>query len=171
VRIDHNRYSVPVRHAGALLRAEVYVDQVEIYADVALVATHSRSYRRGETFLELDHYLPAFRQKPRAAGACAALHQADPVFLRARDRLLKDPVGYRVFAEILMLGLRFDLETLAQALRQSLASGRLSAEGVRQRCLNLMHVHPDPVVVPELLALSLPRPDLTRYDALLMGAR
>jgi transposase len=171
VRIDHNRYSVPAVHAGRLLRAEVYADKVEIYADATLVATHPRSYRRDESFLELAHYLPAFQRKPRAAGCCAALHQTDPVFLRARDQLLREPAGYRVFAEILMLGMRFDLEILAQALGECLASGRLSVEGVRQHCLNLTCVLPDPAVVPELLALRLPRPDLSRYDALAAVAR
>jgi transposase len=166
VRIDHNRYSVPSVHAGRLLRAEVYVDKVEIYAGDALVATHPRSYQRDRTFLELSHYLPVFARKPRAAACCAALSQADPVFMRARDQLLAHPGGYRVFAEILMLGMRFDLEVLAQALEECLASGRLSVEGVRQRCLNLTCVAPGPVLVPELLALRLPRPDLTRYDAL-----
>jgi transposase len=171
VRIDHNRYSVPAIHAGRLLRAEVYADKIEIYGDQSLVATHPRSYRRDETFLELRHYLPAFERKPRAAAACAALLQADPVFMRARDLLLREPGGYRVFAEILLLGTRFDLEVLAQALQECLSSGRLSVEGVRQRCLNLLHRPPEPVVVPELLALRLPRPDLSRYDALAAVAR
>ena len=170
VRIDHNRYSVPVRHAGRMLRAEVYVNKVEIYAADALVATHERSYRRGETFLKLEHYLPAFERKPRAAAGCAALHQADPVFLRARDLLLREPGGYRVFAEILLLGLRFDLETLAEALGRALSSGRLSAQNVRQLCLNLTHALPEPAVVPDTLLLSLAAPDLTCYDALLSVA-
>lgn len=94
VRIDHNRYSVPAIHAGRLLRAEVYVDKVEIYAAAVLIATHPRSYRRGESFLELGHYLTVFGRKPRAAGSCAALHQADPVFMSARDQLLREPGGY-----------------------------------------------------------------------------
>jgi hypothetical protein len=93
------------------------------------------------------------------------------VFLRVRDRLLREPGGYRVFAEILMLGMRFDLEVLAQALGECLASGRLSVEGVRQHCLNLTCVLPDPAVVPEFLALRLPRPDLSRYDTLTALAR
>ncbi len=171
VRIDHNRYSVPATHAGRLLRAEVYADKVEIYADGALVAVHARSYLRGESFLELSHYLPAFERKPRAAGSCAALHQADPVFMCVRDLLLREPGGYQVFAQILMLGMRFDLQVLAAALKECLASGRLSVEGVRQHCLNLAHVAAEPVAVPELLATRLSQPDLSRYDALLMGAR
>lgn len=166
-RIDYSRYSVPVRHRGEVLRAEVYADRVEVYAADTLVAVHGRSYRRGDTILELGHYLPAFEKKPRAAGSCAALHQADPIFLRVRDRLLGEPGGYRLFAEILLLGLQFELDVLALALTDCVASGRLSVEAVRQRCLNLLHVLPEPARVPELLKLPLPRPDLARYDALL----
>lgn len=76
-----------------------------------------------------------------------------------------------VDTQILMLGMRFDLEVLARALEQSLSAGRLSVEDVRQRCLNLAHTMPERVIVPELLALTLPRPDLTRYDTLLSVAR
>lgn len=170
-RIDYNRYSVPVRHAGRLLRAEVYVDKVELYAAEHRVATHTRSYERGGTFMELEHYLPAFERKPRAASGCAALHQADPVFLRVRDLLLREPAGYRVFAEILLLGLRFPLPVLAEALRGCLESGRLSLEGVRQLCLNLTHELPAPAVVPDVLQLPLAPPDLGRYDALCAVAR
>jgi hypothetical protein len=154
-----------------MLRAEVYVDKVELYSGDALVATHPRSYRRGDTVLDLAHYLPAFKKKPRAAGCCAALGQADPVFLRARDLLLREPGGYRVFAEILLLGLRFDLDVLAQALGRALSSGRLSLPSVRQLCLNLTHTLPEPVQVPEALVLTLAPPDLSRYDALLSVAR
>ncbi len=170
-RIDYNRYSVPVRHAGRLLRAEVYVDEIEIYADEHRVATHTRSYERGGTFMELAHYLPAFERKPRAAAGCAALGQADPVFLRVRDLLLSEPGGYRLFAEILLLGLRFSLPVLADALRTCLASGRLSLEGVRQLCLNLTHEPPAPAVVPDALLLPLAPPDLGCYDALCAVAR
>ena len=77
-RIDHNRYSVPAAHAGQVLRAEVFVDAVEIYAGDKLVATHPRSYERGISVFDLGHYLPVFARKPRAAASCAALAQADP---------------------------------------------------------------------------------------------
>jgi transposase len=170
-RIDYNRYSVPAVHAGRLLRAELYAQEVEIYAGEKLVAAHPRSYERGMSFLELGHYLPAFQRKPRAAGSCAALAQADPVFTRARDLLLREPAGYRVFAEILMLGMRYELTVLACALGESLDSGRVSVEGVRQRCLNLTHQPPEPLRLPDLLSLPLAQPDLRRYDALCAVAR
>ena len=170
-RIDYNRYSVPAIHAGRVLRAEVYADTVELYAAEKLVAAHPRSYERSETIFDLAHYLPLFQKKPRAAASCAALSQADPVFMRARDRLIGEPGGYRVFAEILMLGMRYDLPVLAKALGECLCAGRVSVEAVRQRCLNLTHQPPEPIDLPELLSLPLAPPDLARYDALLVVTR
>src|SRR5660398_204106 len=64
VRIDYNRYSVRVRHAGRLLRAEVFVDRVEIYAGEQLTATHARNYERGGTFMRLEHYYPPSSKNP-----------------------------------------------------------------------------------------------------------
>jgi len=170
-RIDHNRYSVPAAHAGQVFRAEVHADTVELYAAQKLVAVHSRSYQRGESFFDLAHYLPLFERKPRAAASCAALAQADPVFMRARDRLLGEPGGYRVFAEILMLGTGYELPLLAEALRECLLAGRVSVETVRQRCLNLTHETAAPIELPDLLSIPLAPPDLARYDALLAVAR
>jgi len=167
VSVDRVRYSVPVACAGTTLRAESFVGRVELYRGAERVATHERSYVRGETVLELAHYLEAFARKPRAALSCAALASADPVFTRARDLALRSPDGHRSFAEILLLGREFGLEDLAEALRVSLdAAAPTSARHVRQIALNAAHRVPLPVKVPTPLELSLPAPDLACYDAL-----
>src|SRR5665811_1517872 len=98
VSVDRVRYSVPVACAGSTLRAESFVGRVELYRGAERVATHERSYVRGETVLELAHYLEAFARKPRAALSCAALASADPVFTRARDLALRSPDGHHSFA-------------------------------------------------------------------------
>ena len=172
VSLDRVRYSVPVVCAGATLRAESFVDHVEIYRGSEVVARHARSYARGGTVLELAHYLDAFARKPRAALSCAALAGADPVFVRARDLALAAPDGHRRFAEILLLGRELGLERLAGALEECLEAGALpDAACVRQLALNAAHEVPAPVAVPEMLALSLPAADLGRYDELLACAR
>jgi transposase len=172
VNIDRVRYSVPVACAGTTLRAESFTDRVELYRGSECVASHPRSYARGETVLELDHYLDAFARKPRAALSCAALASADPVFVRARDLALRSPDAHHSFAEILLLGREFGLERLAAALTESLAGGSLaSAAHVRQLALNAAHTPPPPVAVPGMLALSLPVADLTCYDELCECAR
>jgi transposase len=172
VTVERVRYSVPVACAGTTLRAESFVGRVELYRGAELIAAHARSYLRGETVLELAHYLDAFARKPRAALSCAALASADPVFTRVRDLALATPDGGRSFAEILLLGRELGLERLAEALRVSLdAGGPTTAHHVRQLALNAAHQTPSPVAVPASLALCLPVVDLSRYDALAACAR
>jgi transposase len=167
VSVDRVRYSVPVACAGMSLRAESFVDRVELYRGADQVAAHARSYARGETVLELAHYLEAFARKPRAALSCAALAGADPVFLRARDLARSRADGHRRFAEILLLGRELGLERLAAALEECLEAGALpDAACVRQLALNAAHEVPAPVAVPEMLSLSLPAADLACYDRL-----
>ena len=172
VCVDRVRYSVPVACAGMTLRAESFVDRVELYRGSELVARHARSYARGAVVLELAHYLEAFARKPRAALSCAALAGADPVFRRARDLARTRPDGHRRFAEILLLGRELGLTRLAAALEECLEAGALpDAACVRQLALNAAHEVPAPVAVPEALAHSLPAADLGRYDELLACAR
>jgi len=167
VNVDRVRYSVPVACASVTLRAESFVDRVELYRGADLVASHTRSYTRGETVLELAHYLDAFARKPRAALSCAALEGADPIFLRARDLARTRNDGHRRFAEILLLGRELGLERLAGALEECLEAGTLpDAACVRQLALNAAHEVPAPVAVPGILALSLPAADLSCYDRL-----
>lgn len=171
VSVDRVRYSVPVACAGMTLRAESFVDRIELYRDADQVAAHARSYARGETVLELAHYLEAFAVKPRAALSCAALTGADPVFLRVRDLARSRTDGHRRFAEILLLGRELGLERLAAALGECLDAGALpDAACVRQLALNAAHQVPAPVTVPGILALSLPAADLACYDELLACA-
>jgi len=167
VTVDRSRYSVPVACAGTTLRAESFVDRVELYRGPERVAVHARSYVRGGVVLELAHYLDAFARKPRAALSAAALANADPVFTRARDLALRTPDGHHRFAEILLLGRELGREGLAAALAESLAAGSLPSAGhVRQLALNAAHRRPARVAVPAPLALALPAPDLACYDAL-----
>ena len=148
----------------------VFAGRVEIYRGSELVAAHARSYVRGESVLELAHYLDAFARKPRAALSCAALRQADPVFLRARDLLLREPDGHRRFAEILLLGRELGLDVLAAALRECLASGRLSGGAVRQLPERRPRDRAARGGARDAGALAAPA-DLARYDALLAVAR
>lgn len=166
VTIDRVRYSVPVTHAGATLRAESFVERVELYRGLQEVATHERSYVRGAVVLELAHYLDAFERKPRAALSCAALSSADPVFRVARDMALRTPDGHHTFAAVLLLAREFGLKPLADAVRQAIATGAVTPVRVRQIALNAAHRIPAPIAVPISLLISLPTVDLTCYDEL-----
>lgn len=48
---DRNRYSVPTACIGRTLQLEAFADRLELWSRERLVATHPRSYGRGETLL------------------------------------------------------------------------------------------------------------------------
>jgi len=85
VTIDRVRYSVPVTYVGRTLRAESFVDRVEVFDDSSRVALHVRRRARNGTVLDLTHYLDAF--EPKAQGRalmCRARERGPGVHDRAR---------------------------------------------------------------------------------------
>ena len=170
VTVDRSRYSVPVTYVGRTLRAERFVDRVEVFDGLTCVAVHERSGSKGATVLDLAHYLDAFERKPRAALSCAALGNADPVFTTARDMALRTSDGHRTFAAVLLLAREFGLGPLADALRSAIATGAVTPERVRQLALNAAHRTPEPILVPASLVIPLPAADITCYDELAVCA-
>ncbi|MHB1452016.1 MAG: IS21 family transposase [Coriobacteriia bacterium] len=170
VTVDRVRYSVPVTHVGRTLRAESFVDRVEVFDGSSRVALHVRSYTRNDTVLDLAHYLDAFERKPRAALSCAALGSADPVFTTVRDMALRTPDGHHTFARVLLLAREFGLERLADALRSAVGTGPMTPERVRQLALNAAHTTPEPICVPSPLLIPLRAANIACYDELAVCA-
>jgi len=56
IAIDQNHYSVPYVHVGQEVLVRIGEEQITVYADGAVVATHSRSRDRGRTITDLEHY-------------------------------------------------------------------------------------------------------------------
>lgn len=53
---DANRYSVPHRHVGQRVPVKADAQQVRIYADTELIATHPRAAGKGQLVLDPTHY-------------------------------------------------------------------------------------------------------------------
>lgn len=64
VRIDTNRYSVPVEYAYQQCRIKVFADKVEIYCKHELKAIHKRSFDREQFILDPLHYIRVLERKP-----------------------------------------------------------------------------------------------------------
>ncbi|WP_460040160.1 Mu transposase domain-containing protein [Thermaerobacter litoralis] len=172
VTFDRNRYSVPCEWVGRTLTLWAYTDRVEVTDGERLVATHSRVYGRGETRLELAHYLPALARKPRAATHLAVVPTLPPVYAQVQRLLCsRRPDGYREFAQVLLLHREFPARAVAEALEEAAAQGLLEAQAVRQLILNrLARPVPEPVPVPErFAAVQVRTSDPACYDALLGG--
>ncbi|MEW6447356.1 MAG: IS21 family transposase [Bacillota bacterium] len=168
VTFDRNRYSVPCRWVGQTVIVSATWDRVQVMVGEEVIAVHQRCYARGQTVLELEHYLPVLAQKPRAAKNALAVRQLGGAWDRAREVLCRGRVdGYRELAEILLLHREYPHAALTAALEQALALGTPTASVVRQLLLNASQNRPPRLPVNETLsAYAIAPPDLTRYDAL-----
>lgn len=173
VRVDHNRYSVPGRCVGRTLLVRVFTERIEVWDGDTLVAEHPRCYGRGETIMQLEHYLPVIARKPRAATHAAVVEQLPAIYGQVRARLCGAHLeGYRDFAAILLLHQEFPAPAVQRALEEAWDRDCLTPSAVRQLLLNhTAPPPPDPLVLPpDLATATVERPDLTAYDALLVGA-
>lgn len=171
ITFDRSRYSVPVRFRGRTLRVEAFWDRLEFFAGNEPVATHARSHKRGETIMDILHYLPALERKPRAVCHAAVVRQLGDVFESARRRLVAARAeGYRDFAEILLLLNEFDRVEVESALAAALDMPTLSGAVVRQVILNTRPgATPLAAVPPALSDFKVSLPDLSIYDTLIAG--
>jgi len=170
VSFDRNRYSVPCRYVGRTLLLRAFTHRIEVYDQHKLVAGHQRCYQRGELILELEHYLPALAQKPRAATHAAVVNRLPAIYAKVREELCRShPQGYREFAAILLLHQDFPAPAVATALEEAYERGCLQPAAVRQLLLNRMApAYPTPVPVPANLAgMRVALPDLSQYNSLL----
>jgi hypothetical protein len=173
VRVDHNRYSVPGRYVGRTLLVRVFTERIEGWDGDTLVAEHPRCYGRGETRMQLEHYLPVIARKPRAATHAAVVAQMPAIYGQVRARLWgADLEGYRDFAAILLLHQEFPAPAIQLALEEAWERDCLTPSAVRQLVLN-HQAPPTPAPLPlppGLAAATVALPNLACYDALLVGA-
>lgn len=179
VRFETNDYSAPVRYVGSRLTLKADPFTIRLFAGPELVATHPRSYQRGQIVEDFRHYVPLLLEKPFAVPCASALRQGalPPSWEAYRQRLVREREalglsdGNREFARILHLCLSHSVEAVGAALDLAAGSGRYSAEAVRQ----LLHwadapvaeaAPLDPARYPEY-QVPQPRPDLSAYNRLL----
>ena len=168
VSFDHNRYSVPSVYVGKTLTLRVYAEWIEILDRNLVVAKHSRSHERKQTFLTLEHYLPILAFKPHAATHAAVVRQLPDVYQRIRIRMSNArPDGYKDFVAILLLHQEYPAKDILEAI-EGLGPDVVTAEQIRQRLCQTDSLHA--TLVPEALKdypLGIQNP--ARYDALARG--
>jgi transposase len=178
VRFEANDYSVPVRYAARLLTLKADPFRVRLFAGEEEVASHPRSYMRGQVLEDFRHYVPLLLEKPFAVPFASALRHGNlpPQWEGFRRELVaRREDGNREFARILHLCLSHAVEEVGAALALAAASGSYSADAVRQ----LLHWADTPTTAPAPLdparypeyAQTQPRPDLAAYNRLLEAQR
>ncbi len=91
---------------------------------------------------------------------------------RVRDRILKQPIGDRVFVELLMMACEVGLEPLQVACELVLCGNVATAAVVMNEMRRLVAPStPIPLLVPDMLTRQTePRADCSRYDHLRGGS-
>jgi hypothetical protein len=139
VSVRTNRYSVPVRLIGRTVRVMLHASEVVVYDGRREVARHERLIAKGQTRLELDHYLEALVRKPGVFPGATALEQArsagkfTPVhdaWWAAACKAHGDRDGTRALIEVLLLGRHLHHEYLVTGLAAALRAGSLTADAV-----------------------------------------
>jgi len=133
-RFDGNDYSVPNEHAYWPCVVRGYVDRVEILHKAEVIASHRRSYRKGEYVLDPFHYLPLLERKPGAL-LNGRPFQGEPfgeAFTRLRRELSHrhGPEGDRQYVKALLLMTKHPREEVQRAVEDCVARRAFSADAV-----------------------------------------
>lgn len=138
VSVRGNKYSVPAR-LGRQVRVLLNASDLIIHDGRTPVATHERLMTKGETRLDLDHYLEVFARKPGAFPGATALEQARAIgrFTPTHDawwatavKAHGDADGTRALIEVLLLHRRMPHEDVVAGIAAALRAGALTADAV-----------------------------------------
>ena len=176
VPFDGNRYSVPWRLVGKPLTLRADAETVSCWYDTHPVARHVRCWRRGAEVVNPAHAAGLLATKPgaRAHWQVQAVEQLGPAarryleLIRAGTRSLHAELDH-----LLLLTTVYGPRPVEAALAALLAQAIVGSHHVEQ----WLQLQAAPPVAPPPLTLGDPRltvppgrPDLQRYDALLLDA-
>ncbi len=139
---ERNRYSVPCAFANQKVSLRLYPEGIEIHAEDSLVATHARSFERGQVIYDWQHYLPRLERKPGALRNGAPFEGLPAPLQQLRTLLVKRPGGDRLMADILAHVPRHGLENVRVAVELILEPGAPSAEHVKNVLARLRQAPP-----------------------------
>jgi hypothetical protein len=176
VRFDGNSYSVPHRWAFRPVSVKGYGDRVAVVADGQTIAWHRRSYGRREKILDPLHYLVVLEKKPAALDHAPVYRdwQLPAAFAALRHSLetrLGPRAGARHYIRVLQLLARHPVERVERAIELCRARSDLDAAAItsiveglaRDSALSLSDI----IVSLDQSTVTVPRPDLSRFDRLL----
>jgi transposase len=171
VRFDGNAYSVPRRWAFRAVTVKGYIDRVAVVAEGSVVASHARSYGKGQRVLDPVHYLVTLGRKPAALDHAPVyrdwqLPEAFGQLRRALEQRLGMRAGGRHFIRVLQLLAKHPVARVEQAI----LAGRPEpdAQAIAARVEQLAALGPPPVTaLSGPAAVAVPPPDLSRFDLLL----
>ena len=172
VVLDTNRYTVPYLYASQKLTLKIYPDQLLLYHQEKLIATHPRSYDRHQDIRNPDHIqeLLVHRHRAREQTCLQAFlslgSQADLYARKLQEKRLNAPHHIQ---KIVALGQLYSPDKVARALDDALSFEAYGWEYIA----NILEQRERQPMVPaplhltrrqDLLELDLPPADLNLYE-------
>ena len=175
VSVRNCRYSVPVSLIGKSVQVALSADTVSISYANKTAAIHQRLLHRGDSSLNLDHYLEALSRKPRAFASSLPLHQAknNGVFWPEHEAFLKsakiktsESKATIELIEVLLLSRRMVKEAIVAGIEKALAINCLTASYVEIAAREYLEPPKPPSIdrYPEIVSEIT---NLDQYNALL----
>ncbi len=172
VPFQGNRYTVPHLYASQKLTLKIYPDQLLLYHNEKLIATHLRSYERQRDIRNPDHIQQLLIERHRAreqTNLQAFLSLGPQAELYARTLQEKRVNAPHHIQNIVALSQIYGPDKVARALESALSFEAYGSEYIA----NLLEQEQRPAMIPsplhltrrqDLLDLELPAADLTPYD-------
>ena len=139
VRYKDTDYSVPVRYGYQDVFVKAYVDKILIIKDSEVIATHKRSYEKGNAVYDLLHYLPLLEQKSNALDQAAPVkaYSLPPVFERFKTTVIaRDPIrGKRDYIKVLRLLETHGIDAVEKGLYMAFDHGLFTVEAIKHLIL------------------------------------
>jgi len=181
VRYDTNRYTVPRRWAFEKVTVKAYIDRIEVVAQGTVIASHRRSYQRGQLIVQEEHYLAILGRRPAALDHSAVFRQwklpADFLSLRKDFEVRFGPsAGVRQYIRVLQLLAGHPVQRVQQAIEQCRRKAPPHADLIIQTTQRLAARQTSSNEAPEELPslrqvcqVQVAPPDLNRFDQLLFA--
>lgn len=174
VRFEANRYSVPYLYASQKLSLKIYPDELCIYHNGKLIATHARCYDRHQKIDNPDHPKELLIQRKKARQQSLLLAflnlspQADLYCQKLQEKRLNTPHHIQ---KIVALSELYSSEEIARAIQDAITFQAYGCEYIA----NILAQRKEPAPTSgalhltrrqDLLDLELPAADLSAYEAI-----
>ena len=169
VSVDGHKYSVPCHLAGHSVLLQVTATEIKVIAENDCVATHARSFDKGQTSYNPWHYLDALKRKPGALrnGEPFTQWELPKPVKTLQQHLLKHPKGDRAVVQLLTLIAEYGEDVGITAAALALEEGMPTVEAV----LNIIHRLTEPVIprfsMKDIPLNIPPEGNCARYNSLL----
>jgi len=161
-RFDTNTYSVPFNYVGKDVSVKGYGNIIKVMYRNVEIATHRRSYGRGDVKYEIEHYIDLIEQRPRS------VYNAKPVKANLHPELMA--LGQRLanpreMVKLLRLCIDYGQDSVLKASREIIFTESMSVS------LLLAYIKPcdniKPLSIPSEVKIR--KTSLFKYDGLLRG--